>query len=226
MFVERTGHLASADAGAAFRLQAPSNYGDVHVGIFNGENYNRAEVNDQKAIMVRGTVRPFANRAPVLRGLRATVFYDADHYLKNAERTRAVGTLTFEHRFLNFGFEYLDAHDQLSARPGAVDVHSKGYSIWATPKQSNTGIGWEGLLRYDHLTPNTAATFAPINTAGNATTPFASQQQNRLIVGVAYWFPHQGNVTSAVLVDYDGQLFKNITTRPVKNIGVHGLVTF
>jgi len=60
MFVEREGYFASADAGASFHYQLPSNYGDVHVGVFNGENYNRAEANDQKALQIRGTVRPFA----------------------------------------------------------------------------------------------------------------------------------------------------------------------
>jgi hypothetical protein len=226
MFVERTGYFASADAGASFHYNIPSNYGDLHVGIFNGENYNKAEVNDQKAIMIRGSVRPFATAAPILRGLRASVFYDGDNYLKDAERTRALGNVTFEHKFLTLGFEYLDAHDQLSARAGFPDVHSRGYSVWATPKQSSTGVGWEGLLRYDHLTPNTSSAFAPFATAGNTTTAFESLQQNRVIVGAAYWFPHQGNVTSALLVDYDGQLFKNLATPPAKNIGVHALINF
>ena len=58
MFIERAGYMSSADAGASFHYHLKSNYGDVHVGLFNGENYNRAEVNDQKAIMIRATVRP------------------------------------------------------------------------------------------------------------------------------------------------------------------------
>src|SRR5919112_2002248 len=41
MFVELESYFASADAGASFHYQLPSNYGDVHVGVFNGENYNR-----------------------------------------------------------------------------------------------------------------------------------------------------------------------------------------
>ena len=115
MFVERTGYFASADAGASFHANFPKNYGDVHVGIFNGENFNKAEVNDQKAIMIRATVRPFAEMAPVLRGVRATIFYDGDNYIRNAERTRTIGQLTFEHRYVNAGFEYLSARDQPSA---------------------------------------------------------------------------------------------------------------
>src|SRR5437667_284532 len=63
--------MTSADAGASFHYNFPSNYGDLHVGVYNGENYQRVEVNNQKAIELRGTVRPFATNLPVLRGLRA-----------------------------------------------------------------------------------------------------------------------------------------------------------
>ena len=223
MFVERTGYFASADAGASFHMNFPSNYGDVHVGVFNGENYTRAEVNDQKAIMIRATVRPFATMTPVLRGLRATIFYDGDHYVVNAERTRAIGQLTFEHPRVVAGFEYLSAKDQTSAAPAALDKGGNGYSIWVTPKSTT---GWEGLLRYDHQTPDDRSVFAPAATAPNAATPFDSQKQNRLIVGVAYWFPHQGNVSSALLLDYDGQRFDRVTTAPVKSVAVHALINF
>jgi hypothetical protein len=237
MFVERTGYFASADAGASFHYNLPANYGDIHVGVFNGENYNKAEVNDQKAIMIRATVRPFAAGMPILRGLRGTVFYDGDNYVKNAERTRLIGQLTFEHPFVNAGFEWLDAKDcttaldprgpcpppETAARLATADVHGKGYSIWATPKSPT---GWEGLLRYDHQTPNASSAFAPSTTAPNAMTPFDQQQMNRIVAGVAYWFPHQGNVSSALLLDYDGQRFTNITTAPTRSIAVHALINF
>ena len=57
-------------------------------------------------------------------------------------------------------------------------------------------------------------------------TVLNDQHQNRTIVGVAYWFPHQGNVSTAILVDYDGQSFDNITTAPVHAITLHGLINF
>ncbi|MCU1381426.1 MAG: hypothetical protein JWL71_123 [Acidobacteria bacterium] len=223
LFVERTGYFASADAGASFHMNFPSNYGDVHVGLFNGENYNKAEVNDQKAIMIRATVRPFATMTPVLRGLRATVFYDADNYVVHAERTRAIGQLTFEHPYVVAGFEYLSAKDQTSALANAVDKAGNGYSIWVTPK---TTTGWEGLLRYDHQTPDDRSVFAPAASAPSATTTFDAQKQNRLIAGIAYWFPHQGSVSSALMIDYDGQRFDNVTSAPVKSIAVHALINF
>lgn len=212
MFPEREGYFASADAGASFHWQIPQNYGDVHVGVFNGENYNRVEVNDQKAIMIRGTVRPFASGAPVLRGLRASVFYDGDNYIKNAERTRLIVGANYEHPFVNAGFEYLDTHDQQSAtRPAlSADIEGSGYSVWATPK---TKLGWEALLRYDHLKPN---------------AQFDEQVRNRTIAGIAYWFPHQGTVSAALMLDYDGQTFDNFTPSQPKNskVAVHGLISF
>jgi len=212
MFVEREGYFASADAGASFHYQLPQNYGDVHVGVYNGENYNRIEVNDQKAIMIRGTVRPFAGGAPALRGIRASLFYDGDNYIKNAERTRLIGALNFEHPYINAGFEYLNTHDQQSAvRPVLMaNVEGTGYSLWATPKSR---LGWEGLLRYDHLKPNSS---------------FDSQVRNRTILGVAYWFPHQGPVSSALMLDYDGQTFDNFTPSQPKNskVALHGLISF
>lgn len=209
VFTEREGFLSSSDAGASFHYNLPSNYGDFHVGLYNGENYNRVEANDQKAVQLRGTVRPFA-KSPIaaLAGLRAHGFINADHYVKDGERQRALGSLTFEHAHLNAGFDYLKATDRTSAaRP---ETNSHGYSIWATPKSPT---GWEALLRYDHLTPDTAQD---------------SQVRSRAILGVAYWFPHQGNVSAALLLDYDGQTFHDFTPAQPKQqrIGVHGLVSF
>ena len=45
----------------------------------------------------------------MLRGLRVTGFYDDDNYVKDAERTRAIVGVTFEHTYVNAGFDYLDA---------------------------------------------------------------------------------------------------------------------
>jgi hypothetical protein len=208
MFPEREGFFASADAGASFHYQLPGNYGDIHTGFFNGENFNRADPNDQKAFMTRITVRPLPTGAMVLRGIRASVFWDGDHYVKDADRTRLIGALHYEHKYLNLGFEYLKTADQISITRAEAD--GSGYSIWATPKSP---IGWEALLRYDHLKPNKT---------------FGNQVRNRTIGGVAYWFPHQGNVAAALLLDYDGQTFDNFAPAISKQarVAVHGLIQF
>jgi hypothetical protein len=208
VFSEREGYLSSSDAGASFHYNFPSNYGEVHVGVYNGENYNHPEVNGQKAFEVRGSARPFANGASVLRGVRVHGFYNADSYVPDGPRHRGVFSTTFEHVVLNAGFEYLDTTDRPTVTRTETDGH--GYSLWATPKAKN---GWEALLRYDHMTPDTAVD---------------SQTRTRNIFGVAYWFPHQGNVSSALLLDYDAQTFHNYTTPLPKQqrIAVHALVNF
>jgi len=218
--------MTSADAGASFHYNFPSNYGDLHVGVYNGENYQRVEVNNQKALEFRGTLRPFATALPVLRGLRAHLVYYNDHYASSDERKRVMGNVTFEHQYLNAGFDYLSAKDQTLAT--ATDASSNGYSVWATPRAPRTdGSSWEALLRYDHFTPNTATTPAPASTSpAPGVTMLNDQHQNRTIAGIAYWFPHQGNVSTAILFDYDGQHFDNITTAPVRSASVHGLINF
>jgi hypothetical protein len=209
IFAEREGYLSSSDAGASLLYNLPSDYGEVHVGVYNGENYNRSEVNDQKALQVRGTVRPLPNGGAAVRGLRLTAFFDADHYLKDAERSRFLAQATYEHPRLNAGFDFLRTKDQPSALTSA-EVEGQGFSVWATPRFP---LGWEALLRYDRYTPDTAV---------------ESQVRSRTILGVAYWFPLQGNLSAALLLDYDGATFDGfVPSRPKQQrVAVHGLVNF
>ncbi len=210
MFVEREGFLTSSDLGASFHGNFPSNYGDVHVGIYNGEGYHAAEANNQPSFQVRGTIRPLATASPMARGLRITGFYDADHYVKNGEKKRAFFEASFEHRYLHAAFDYLDTKDQTSITK--ADVHGNGWSIWATPKAPQAGgASIEGLLRYDHFTPNKSN---------------SNQVHKRTIVGIAYWLPHTGGPQAAFLLDYDGARFENFGQADQKKVAVHMLVNF
>jgi hypothetical protein len=209
MFAEREGFLSSSDVGASFHYNFGQNWGDIHAGVYNGENYNKPEVNDQKGWQIRGTLRPLAHVSLLsLRGLRLTGFYNDDAYIKNGPRHRGIFAVTYEHQYLNASYEYLSTKDQTSATVNAVDGH--GWSIWATPR---TAIGWEALLRYDHMEPNTSN---------------SSQTRTRFIGGISYWFPHQGAVSTALLLDYDDAKFNNFTpAQPEqKKVAIHALVNF
>jgi hypothetical protein len=182
IFMEREGFLSSADVGLSTHYNFPGNYGDVHVGYYNGDTYSKAEPNDQKAIQIRASLRP-APEVAVLKGLRLTAFYDADNYIKSDPRNRLIYAATFEHKYVNAGFEHLNSTDQPTGASGLI--RAEGYSIWATPKSPK---GWEGLLRYDHLKPNTDN----------------PDIRARKIVGVAYWFKsQQAPATAALLLDYE-----------------------
>ena len=208
IFVDREGFLSSADAGANGHWNFPGNYGDIHAGFFNGENYNHTETNNQKAFQVRATVRPLP-LGGVWKGLRLTGFADQDAPSSHGQRQRHIGQLTFEHPLINLGAEYLQAKDKAS---GAVaEVDAKGWSVWATPRFGTTG--WELLLRHDDLEPN---------------KNIASQKRKRNIAGVAYWFHPLQGVQTALLADYDSLERTGITPSVPKttNYAVHALINF
>ena len=196
VFTDREGYLTSADFGVAFRTQSPSGRAEVYGGLFNGDGYTRADPNNQKALQVRGTVRPFVSPG-VKRGLRLSIFVDQDHYAQDADRRRLVGMATFEHKFLNAGWTYLDATDQPLLIQPSVD--SSGNSIWVNPRyphgtlqpSSPPGVvraNLEGLFRYDRLEPNHAD----------------DSRKERWIAGIAYW-PRvlSATVSSAFMLDYE-----------------------
>jgi hypothetical protein len=180
--VEREGYLSSSDFGLSTHYNFPGNYGDAHAGYYNGETYSRAEVNDQKGLQIRATLRP-APMVSWLRGLRITGFYVDDHYARDDPRKRALAAVTYEQKYVTAGAEYIDAIDQTS---DAVNrVRSKTLSVWATPK---LGKGWELLLRHDATKPNEDTNLS----------------RWRNIGGVAYWFKTQApTAQAALLLDYE-----------------------
>lgn len=218
--------MTSSDAGVSVHYNLPHNYGDVHVGVYDGENYQRVETNNEKAIELRGTLRPFAAKTPVLRGLRVHFVGYTDHYVAEGTRSRVLGSLTYEHKYVNAGFDYLDAKDRVL--PTAPTIAGNGFSFWATPrKEFPDGSSWEALVRFDHWTPDSTHTPAPAATAPiPGVTMLNDQHQDRTIAGVGYWFPHQGPVSTAILVDYDAQHFDNLTTVAAKSLSIHGLLQF
>jgi hypothetical protein len=192
IFAEKAGrgYLSSSDAGISTHYNFPSDFGDVHVGYYNGDTYTKAEPNDQKAIQIRATLRP-APTVGVLKGLRLTAFYDSDHYIKDDARRRFIYTATFEHKYVNAGYEHLDATDQ----PTGVspEVKANGYTVWVVPRSTK---GWEGLLRYDSLKPDKDGVLV-----GSANKDAMEQ---RKIAGIAYWFhTQQPSGAAAVLLDYE-----------------------
>lgn len=210
-FEDREGFLSSSDVGAAVRYVSAGEYAEVHGGVYNGETYSRPEANDQKAFAVRATIRPLP-RHPRLRGLRLTGFYDHDAYVRDAERRRAIAAATYEHPYVNAGWNYLAATDQVRATAASLD--SRGYSAWATPKTPK-GYGWEGLIRFDHLVQDQAV-------------GAVDAERNRTIAGVAYWFRHQGSVSAALLLDYEH--VDNTGYRPARSDeqrwALHALINF
>jgi hypothetical protein len=209
---ERDGGMSSADAGVSFRTLFPRNYGEVYLGLYNGEGYQQRDPNDQKAFLIRGTVRPLPEAGAILRNIRLTAFYFGDHYVKDAVRERFIFNTIFEHKYFNVGFDWMTRTDQ--QLPTNSEVDSDGYSFWVTPFFKEKGNGPEALIRVDGFKPNSDL----------------DGRQTRVIVGGAYWFPHPGgNATAAILVDWEQVTTDNFPA-PVparqQRYFVHGLISF
>jgi hypothetical protein len=91
IFADAEGFLTSSDYGASVHYVFPADYGDVHLGVYNGDGYQSLNdqngIHDQKSLQIRASLRP-APAAPILGGLQVTGFYDSDHYFADARRER------------------------------------------------------------------------------------------------------------------------------------------
>jgi hypothetical protein len=212
VFVERDGGQSSADAGVSFRTPLPDRYGDVQVGLYNGEGYSQPDANGKVSVQVMATVRPFAASDGPAAGLRATAFYDHGYYVQNTKRRRFFANAMVEHARFNAGVDVVVGSDQ--TRTFAPEVDSTGVSFFVTPFFQEKGSGFEGLLRYDRYSSDSGA---------------ADGTRNRVIVGGAYWFPNTGSAQAALLVDFEqvtasGGLFAS--ERKQQRISLHGLINF
>ena len=196
IFPDREGFLTSSDYGISAHYPFPSGFGDVHVGVYNGDGYSSTNdqrgVNDQKSVQARVTIRP-APSVPVFKGFRVTGFYDSDHYFSDAKKERFIGAVSFEHPWVNAGAEWLSAKDQAGGA-AVAELKREGYSVWVTPR---TPIGIEALIRYDDLTTNKDLSPKP--------------KRQRTVVGVSYWPALTGGKSVAFLIDYELLKVKNVT---------------
>lgn len=224
VFLEREGYQSSSDIGVSFHTTFPDNYGDIHVGVYNGEGYTKPEVNNEKAFMARIGFKPLP-RHPILKNWRLQVFQTWDNYMKDAPRNRTVFSTSFEHPYVNAGFDYIATTDKVtSALVEGLPVPTldgKGWSFWGTPKRVfANGSSIEGLIRYDHMKPGGAVSGTTI------TSPDAVNE--RWIGGIAYWFPKKSGVSSAIMFDVDDTAYSNwAPARPTTTkFAVHTLISF
>lgn len=206
IFVDREHYLTSSDIGVSGHFNFAHDYGDVHVGYYNGEGYSHPEANNQKGFEIRASFRPFPTSV-VAKGLRFAVFYMGDDYQSGNQRNRTIANVTYQSDRLNGGFDYLDAKDQTS--DAAPTVESNGYSFWINPR---TSTGWELLYRHDELKPDKST----------------DMKKKRDIIGISYWLQGMKKVKTAFMFDYDNATYSNYpTAKPDETkYGVHMLLDF
>src|SRR5688572_19975634 len=164
-FAERLGLIPGAtDLGAS--IKATTGYTDLHVGVYNGEGYGRAEVDKYKSIDGRATFRPFSDDSE-LGKVSLSGFYQYGWYARDRPRNVAIAMGSYENTHIVATAQYLSATDNPFV---AVDVERRGMSFFGEARQGPTG--WAGVGGVDFFDPD----------ASND-----SDSRRRIIVGGAHW---------------------------------------
>lgn len=170
VFAEREGMIpGSADFGASYQMPLPSNYGEFHVGVFNGEGSSSTDPNKYKSVQARFTVRPLPGRG-LANGFRVSGFVTRGWYAENRPRHINVLMGSFEHRNLVVTVQGVKALENPSAA-APRDIDRSGSSVFVEVREGTEG--WAGLARVDLFDPDDA---------------LGDNSQRRTIAGGAYWW--------------------------------------
>jgi hypothetical protein len=164
-FSERLGLLPGAtDLGASIKRTSESL--DVHVGVYNGEGYGRAEIDAYKSIDGRATFRPFGEDSELSK-VSLSGFYQHGWYAEDRPRNVAIVMGSYEGERVTATAQYLSATDNPFV---AVDIQRRGFSFFGEGRQGPTG--WAGIFGLDFFDPD----------AEND-----GDQRRRMVFGGAHW---------------------------------------
>ena len=158
----------SGDAGVSYFTPLPGNFGETHVGVFNGEGFGNVEINKHKSAQGRLTIRPFPSRG-LANGFRVTGFLTAGWYAPDRPRHVGIAMASYEHRHVAATLQRLVATDHPLTT--TRDADRSGWSMFIEPRQGPSG--WAGIARFESFDPDHAV---------------ADNSHWRSIVGGAYWF--------------------------------------
>jgi hypothetical protein len=165
LFAERMGLIPGpTDLGAS--VKAGNGRTEVHVGVYNGEGYGRAEADKYKSLDGRVTLRPFAEDSPAGK-VSISGFYQYGWYARDRPRNVAIVMGSYENTHVVATAQYLSATDNPFI---AVDVERRGLSFFGEGRQGPTG--WAGVGGVDFFDPD----------ASND-----SDSRRRYIFGGAHW---------------------------------------
>lgn len=165
LFAERLGLIPGpSDLGAS--IKATGARTEVHVGVYNGEGYGRAEADRYKSLDGRATFRPF-DEDSAAGNVSISGFYQYGWYARDRPRNVAIVMGSYENTNLVATAQYLSATDNPFV---AVDVKRRGMSFFGEGRQGPTG--WAGIGGVDFFVPD----------ASNS-----SDSRRRYIFGGAHW---------------------------------------
>jgi len=188
-FAERLGLIPGpTDLGAS--VKATGGRTEVHVGVYNGEGYGRAEIDKYKSIDGRVTLRPFSQDSAA-GNVSISGFYQYGWYAKDRPRNVAIVMGSYEQPHVVATAQYLSATDNPFI---ARDVERRGLSFFGEGRQGLTG--WAGVGGVDFFVPDASNT---------------SDSRRRYIFGGAHW-SQVGRGRLGVVVTLE-QIFRTVNSQ-------------
>ncbi len=215
MFIERIGLTPSSDFGASingfiggliddeYRKNVsnnnPGRYGSFDFGIFNGAGYNRFELNDNKALQGRLTLRPLPSFIP---GLQFSILgiSGKGNYVTE-DRHSPIWQLTV--LMLSFEHQYFTLIGQISKGQGDFQgkilnsdneaIKHNGLSVFGEIKYNKFKL----ISRFDYFMPDEM---------------LEKFRGNRMILAIGYDFGNK----NILLLDYDHLWKYNSQTKLIK----------
>ena len=193
MFAEREGLIPGpSDVGASF--WARGERAEVHVGIYNGEGYGRAEEDKYKSVQGRFSMRAFSDDT-TSTSVHVSGFYSYGWYARDRPRNVAIVMGTYEQPHVVATAQYLTATDNPFI---AKDVERRGMSFFGEGRQGPTG--WAGVGRLDLFDPDRSNDF---------------DSRRRYIFGGAHW-SQWGRGRLGIVVTLE-QVFRSVNSEKLES---------
>jgi hypothetical protein len=193
MALERAGYMSSSDFGAG----VDGNWGfdkvSMQVGVYNGENYNKAPGDQRKDLMGRLSVRVLGTDQPGRTGgLRLTGYGQIGKPTSGGKRQRYIGMLSYRSKVVTLAAEYAATKDTVTSPASGLKKGRviSAFGVLRVPKSKVQIIG-----RFDSTDPN---------------TDVDNDRTSRIIAGVAY----QLSDNLRILGDFDHLTYQGGTTTP------------
>lgn len=193
--IERAGYLSSSDFGAG----VDGNWGydrvNMQVGIYNGENYNKAPGDKGKDLMARVSVKLMkTDEGGRDGGLRVTGYGQTGRPTGGGKRERWIGALSYRSKMLTLATIFAATKDTALTAP-------------VTPLRKGRVISTFGVLR---VPPSYKFQIIGRLDSTDPSTSTNNDRQTRIIAGVAYQV--SGNLR--VLGDIDHVSYQGGVTTP------------
>ncbi len=184
MAMERAGYMSSSDFG--FGVDGNWGYDKVNmqVGIYNGENYNKAPGDQRKDLMGRVSVRlAGTDEGGRDGGLRLTGYGQVGKPTGGGNRNRFIGMLSYRSKALTVAAELGSVRDSVAGTPATPEKPGRVISLFSVYKFPKSKFS--ALARFDQTDPNTTAAAS-------------ADRLRRLIAGVTYTWSSNLRLTADI----------------------------